>query len=384
MLTAVKYRIYPNKNQSILINKTIGCARFVYNKMLGDFYDNDLITTPAYYKKDYPFLKEVDSLALANSQMNLKQAFRNYKNNKDHFNKPKFKKKSRSKLSYKTNNKKSANTIRIENGRLILPKFKSGIKIVLHKQIEGLIKSVTIEQVPSGYYTASILYDVPDNQEKTILSKDNIVGIDLGLTHLAITSDNEKYDNPKHFSKLQNKLAKEQRILSRRFENNVKERIYDENGDYVKTVFKKPLKDCKNYQKQRRKVAKIHNKIKNRRSDNLHKVSTEIVKNHDYIVLETLRVHNMIKNRKLSKSITDVGWSLFVNMIKYKCERYGKECIQIDEWFPSSQICSHCDHKDGKKVLSVREWTCGNCGTHHDRDINAAINIKNKGLELIS
>lgn len=384
MLTAVKYRIYPNKNQSILINKTIGCARFVYNKMLGDFYDNDLITTPAYYKKDYPFLKEVDSLALANSQMNLKQAFRNYKNNKDHFNKPKFKKKSRSKLSYKTNNKKSANTIRIENGRLILPKFKSGIKIVLHKQIEGLIKSVTIEQVPSGYYTASILYDVPDNQEKTILSKDNIVGIDLGLTHLAITSDNEKYDNPKHFSKLQNKLAKEQRILSRRFENNVKERIYDENGDYVKTVFKKPLKYCKNYQKQRRKVAKIHNKIKNRRSDNLHKVSTEIVKNHDYIVLETLRVHNMIKNRKLSKSIADVGWSLFVNMIKYKCERYGKECIQIDEWFPSSQICSHCDHKDGKKVLSVREWTCGNCGTHHDRDINAAINIKNKGLELIS
>ena len=384
MLTAVKYRIYPNKNQSILINKTIGCARFVYNKMLGDFYDNDLITTPAYYKKDYPFLKEVDSLALANSQMNLKQAFRNYKNNKDHFNKPKFKKKSRSKLSYKTNNKKSANTIRIENGRLILPKFKSGIKIVLHKQIEGLIKSVIIEQVPSGYYTASILYDVPDNQEKTILSKDNIVGIDLGLTHLAITSDNEKYDNPKHFSKLQNKLAKEQRILSRRFENNVKERIYDENGDYVKTVFKKPLKDCKNYQKQRRKVAKIHNKIKNRRSDNLHKVSTEIVKNHDYIVLETLRVHNVIKNRKLSKSIADVGWSLFVNMIKYKCERYGKECIQIDEWFPSSQICSHCDHKDGKKVLSVREWTCGNCGIHHDRDINAAINIKNKGLELIS
>ena len=382
MLTAVKYRIYPNKNQSILINKTVGCARFVYNKMLSDFYDNDLITTPAYYKQDYPFLKEVDSLALANSQMNLKQAFRNYKNNKDHFDKPKFKKKSRSKLSYKTNNQKG--TIRIENDKLILPKFKAGIKIVLHRQIDGLIKSVTIEQVPSGYYTASILYEVPDNQIETILSKDNIVGIDLGLTHLAITSDNKKYDNPKNFLQLQKKLAKEQKILSRRFNNNVKERIYDENGDYVKTVFKKPLKDCKNYQKQKRKLAKIHNKIKNRRLDNLHKVSTEIVKNHDYIVLETLRVHNMIKNRKLSKSIADVGWSMFVNMIKYKCERYGKECVQIDQWFPSSQICSHCNYKDGKKVLSVREWTCGNCGTHHDRDINAAINIKNKGLELIS
>ena len=382
MLIAVKYRIYPNKNQSILINKTVGCARFVYNKMLSDFYDNDLITTPAYYKQDYPFLKEVDSLALANSQMSLKQAFRNYKNNKDHFDKPKFKKKSRSKLSYKTNNQKG--TIRIENDRLILPKFKSGIKIVLHRQIEGLIKSVTIEQVSSGYYTASILYDVPDNQEKTILSKDNIVGIDLGLTHLAITSDNEKYDNPKHFRQLQNKLRKEQRILSRRFENNVKERVYDENGDLDKIIFKKPLKDCKNYQKQKRKVAKIYNKIKNRRLDNLHKVSTKLVKSHDYIVMETLKVHNLIKNRKLSKSIADVGWSMFVNMIKYKCERYGKECVQIDQWFPSSQICSHCDYKDGKKALSIREWTCSKCGTHHDRDINAAINIKNKGLEMIS
>ena len=382
MLTAVKYRIYPNKNQSILINKTIGCARFVYNKMLGDFYNNDLITTPAYYKQDYPFLKEVDSLALANSQMNLKQAFRNYKNNKDHFNKPKFKKKSRSKLSYKTNNQKG--TIRIENDRLILPKFKSGIKIVLHRQIEGVIKSVTVEQVPSGYYTASILYEVPDNQIKTTLSKDNIVGIDLGLTHLAITSDNKKYNNPKNFRQLKKKLAKEQRILSRRFENNVKERVYDENGDLDKIIFKKPLKDCKNYQKQKRKVARIYNKIKNRRLDNLHKVSTKLVKNHDYVVMETLRVHNLIKNRKLSKSIADVGWSMFVNMIEYKCERYGKEFVQIDQWYPSSQICSHCNHKDGKKALSIREWTCNKCGTHHDRDINAAINIKNKGLEMIS
>ena len=382
MLTSVKYRIYPDRNQSILINKTVGCARLIYNLLLADFYNNDVIKSPAQYKNEYPFLKEVDSLALANSQLNLRQAFRNYKNNKEHFDKPKFKKKSRSKLSYKTNNQKG--TIRIENDRLILPKFKAGIKIVLHRQIEGLIKSVTIEQVPSGYYTASILYDVPDNQEKTILSKDNIVGIDLGLTHLAITSDNEKYDNPKHFRKLQKKFAKEQRILSRRFNNNVKERVYDENGDLDKIIFKKPLKDCKNYQKQKRKVAKIHNKIKNRRLDNLHKVSTKIVKNHDYIVMEILRIHNMIKNRKLSKSIADVGWSMFVNMIEYKCERYGKECVQIDQWFPSSQICSNCHHNSGKKTLDIREWTCDNCGVHHDRDINAAINIKNKGLELIS
>ena len=382
MLTAVKYRIYPNKQQSILIHKTVGCSRLIYNLMLHDFYENDLIKTPANYKNEYPFLKEVDSLALANSQMDLKQAFRNYKNNKEHFGNPKFKKKSHTKLTYKTNNQKG--TIRIENNKLILPKFKSGIKIVLHRLIEGIIKSVTIEQVPCGYYTASILYDVPDTQEKPTLSKENILGIDLGLTHLAITSDHKKYDNPKHFHKLQDKLRKEQRTLSRRHEQNVEKRIYDEEGKVVKTIYKKPLRDCKNYQKQRRNVAKIYNKIKQQRLDNLHKVSHEIVKNHDYIVVETLKIKNLMKNRKLSKSIADIGWSMFINMIMYKAERYGKELIQIDQWYPSSQICSHCHQNDGKKALSIREWTCTHCHIKHDRDINAAINIRNKGLDLIS
>lgn len=382
MLTAVKYRIYPNKQQAILIHKTVGCSRLIYNLMLHDFYENDLIKTPAKYKNEYPFLKEVDSLALANSQMDLKQAFRNYKNNKEHFGKPKFKKKSHAKLTYKTNNQKG--TIRIENNKLILPKFKSGIKIVLHRLIEGIIKSVIIEQVPCGYYTASILYEIPDTKEKPILSNENMVGIDLGLTHLAITSDHKKYENPKHFHKLQVKLRKEQQTLSRRREQNIENRIYDEEGKIVKTIYKKPLKDCKNYQKQKRKVAKIHNKIKHQRLDNLHKVSHEIVKNHDYIVVETLKIQNLMKNRKLSKSIADVGWSIFINMIRYKAERYGKELIQIDQWYQSSQICSHCHHNDGKKALSIREWTCTYCHTNHDRDINAAINIRNKGLELIS
>ena len=382
MLMAVKYQIYPNKQQATLIHKTVGCSRLIYNLMLHDFYENDLIKTPATYKNEYPFLKEVDSLALANSQMDLKQAFRNYKNNKEHFGKPKFKKKSHAKLTYKTNNQKG--TIRIENNKLILPKFKSGIKITLHRLIEGMIKSVTIEQVPCGYYTASILYDVPDTQEKPILSKENIVGIDLGLTHLAITSDHKKYENPKHFHKLQDKLRKEQRILSRRREQNIEKRIYDEEGKIAKTIYKKPLRDCKNYQKQKRKVAKIYNKIKHQRLDNLHKVSHEIVKNHDYIVVETLKIQNLMKNRKLSKSIADVGWSMFINMIIYKAERYGKELIQIDQWYPSSQICSHCHQNNGKKALSIREWTCTYCHTKHDRDINAAINIRNKGLELIS
>lgn len=382
MLIAIKCRIYPDENQIILIHKTVGCARLVYNLMLSDFYNNNLLKTPAKYKEEYPFLKEVDSLALANSQMHLQRAFHNYKKNKDHFQKPTYKKKSRSRLSYTTNNQKG--TIRIENNRLILPKFKSGIKIKVHRPIEGVIKSVTIEQVPSGYYTASIMYEVLDNQEKLALSKDNAVGIDLGLTHLAIISNGKKYENPQHFHELQRKLRKEQKILSRRFEQNVKERIYGEDGNCIEIIYKKPLRECKNYQKQRRKVAKIHNKIKNKRSDNLHKVSTEIIKNHDYITLETLKVKNLMKNRKLSKSIADVGWSNFINMLKYKAERKGKLIIQIDQWFPSSQICSYCQHNDGKKALNIRKWTCPNCQTHHDRDINAAINIRNKGLEMIS
>ena len=382
MLTAIKCRIYPDENQIILIHKTVGCARLVYNLMLSDFYNNNLLKTPAKYKEEYPFLKEVDSLALANSQMHLQRAFRNYKKNKDHFQKPTYKKKSRSRLSYTTNNQKG--TIRIENNRLILPKFKSGIKIKVHRHIEGVIKSVTIEQVPSGHYTASIMYEVPNNQVKPALSKDNAVGIDLGLIHLAITSDNEKYDNPKHYHKTQSKLKKEQKILNKRLEQNVKNRVYDKNGKCTKVIYKKPLRECKNYQKQKKKVAKIHNKIKNKRLDNLHKVSTEIIKNHDYIVLETLRIKNLMKNRRLSKSIADLGWSLFINMLEYKAERYGKQVIKIDQWFPSSQICSHCCHNDGKKALNIRKWTCPNCQTHHDRDINAAINIRNKGLEMIS
>ena len=382
MLTAVKYRIYPNKEQSNLIDRTIGCARLVYNLMLNDFYEHNVMKTPAKYKPEYPFLKKVDSLALANSRMDLKQAFNNHKQNPKHFGKPKFKKKSHSKLSYKTNNQHGS--VRIENNKLILPKFRPGIKIVVHRKIDGIIKSVTIEHTRSDYYTATILYNVSDEPIAKSLSKDSILGIDLGIKHLAITSDNEKYDNPKYYQKTQSKFKKEQKILNRRLEQNVKKRVYDKNGKCTKVIYKKPLSECKNYQKQKKKVAKIHNKIRNQRLDNLQKVSTEIIKNHDYIVLETLRIKNLMKNRRLSKSIADVGWSLFINMLEYKAERYGKQIIKIDQWFPSSQICSHCQHNDGKKPLNIREWKCSNCHNKHDRDVNAAINIKNKGLEMIS
>lgn len=382
MFIAVKYRIYPNKEQTNLINKTIGCARFAYNLMLHDFYANNIIKTPAKYKNDYPFLKEVDAFALCNSQLDLRRAVYNHKRNPNHFGKPNFKKKSRSKLSYKTNNNR--NRIRIEGNRLLLPKFKSGVKIVLHRKIEGVIKSVTIEHTATDNYTASILYDVPDKPKQSTLSKDKVLGIDLGIKDLAITSDNVKYDNPKYYHKTQAKLKRQQKILSRRLEQNIKQRVYDKTGKCIKTIYKKPLVECKNYQKQRKKVAKIQQKIKNQRLDNLHKVSSDIIKNHDYVVLETLRIKNLMKNRKLSKSITDVGWRLLINMLEYKAERYGKQVIKLDQWFPSSQICSHCQHNDGRKALNIRKWTCSNCQTKHDRDVNAAINIRNKGLEMIA
>lgn len=381
MFTAVKYRIYPNKEQSDLIDRTIGCTRFVYNLILNDFYKNNIMKTPAMYKSEYPFLKKVDSLALANSRMDLKQAFDNYKQNPKHFGKPNFKKKSHSKLSYRTNNQHGS--VRIENNKLILPKFRPGIKIVEHRKVDGIIKSVTIEHTSSDYYTATILYKVFDEPKPNDLSKTSIVGIDLGIKHLAITSDNKTYNNPKHYHKTQSKLRKEQKVLNRRLEQNIKKRVYDKNGKCTKVIYKRPLSECKNYQKQKKKVAKIHNKVKHQRLDNSHKVSSEIIKNHDYIVLETLRIKNLMKNRRLSKSIADVGWSLFINMLEYKAERYGKQVIKIDQWFPSSQICSHCQYNSGKKPLNIREWKCSNCQTKHDRDINAAINIKNKGLEMI-
>lgn len=382
MFISVKYRIYPNKEQAELINKTIGCARLVYNLMLHDFYFNNLLKTPAKYKDNYPFLKDVDSLALANSRLDLRKAFRNYKRNPSHFGKPKFKKKSRSKLSYRTNNQHG--TVRIEYNKLILPKFKTGVKIVVHRKIEGAIKSVTIEHTASDEYTASILYDVPDEIKFNKLSKDKTLGIDLGIKHLAITSDKVKYDNPKYYHKTQAKLKREQKILSRRLEQNIKQRVYDKNGKCIGTIYKKPLSECQNYQKQRKKVAKIQQKIRNQRLDNLHKVSSDIIKNHDYVILETLRIKNLMKNHKLSKSIADVGWGLFIYLLDYKAERYGKQVIKLDQWFPSSQICSNCQHNDGRKALNIREWTCSNCQTKHDRDVNAAINIRNKGLEMIA
>lgn len=373
-LKSYKFRIYPTEEQEIFFAKTFGCVRKVYNLMLNDrkkAYEevkNDpskkmTFPTPAKYKKEFPFLKEVDSLALANAQLHLDKAYKNFFRDKS-VGFPRFKSKKNPVQSYTTNNQKG--TIALIDSKFIkLPKLKLLVRIKLHRQPKGMIKSATISRRSSGKYYISLLC----KEEISELPKTNsAIGIDLGITDFAILSDGQKIDNNKFTSKMEKKLKREQRKLSRRALLAKKKGI--------------PLSEAKNYQKQKRKVARLHEKVMNQRTDFLNKLSTEIIKNHDIICIEDLNVKGMLRNHKLARSISDVSWSSFVAKLQYKADWYGREIIKVNQWFPSSQICSECGHKDGKKPLDIREWTCPICHTHHDRDINASINILIEGLRI--
>ena len=372
-LKAYKYRIYPTEEQKIFINKTFGCVRLVYNLMLNDRIkayeeskgnpDKKLkYPTPAKYKKEYEFLKEVDSLALANAKMNLDKAYKNFFRDKT-IGFPRFKSKKNPVQSYTTNNQNG--TVNIVGKHIKIPKLKSLIKIKIHREIKGIIKSTTISRVASGKYYVSILCETEINE----LPKTNSnIGIDLGLKDMMILSNGEKVGNKKFSRKLERKLRREQRKLSRKQEVAKKE--------------KRDLKECKNYQKQKIKLVKIHEKIMNSRNDFLNKLSTEIIKSHDIICIEDLNTKGLLQNHKLARSIADVSWYKLINKLEYKAKWYGKEIIKIDRWYPSSQICSVCGENTGKKALSIREWTCPFCNTTHDRDINAAKNILAEGLRI--
>lgn len=356
MLKAYKFRLYPNEEQRIYLAKTFGCTRFVYNRMLAEriksYEENkglDIKTkkypTPAQYKGEFEWLKEVDSLALANAQMNLDKAYKNFFRDKS-VGFPKFKKKSNTN-SYTTNNQKG--TIYIENNRIKVPKLKTMIKIEQHRQFNGLIKSATLSQVPSGKYFISILVETETLQLPKI---DRKIGVDLGIKEFAITSDEVVFSNPKYIRQSEKRLSKLQKDLSRK------------------------QKGSSNRKKAKMKVAKLHEKISNQRKDMLHKVSTQLINENQVIVIEDLKVSNMIKNHKLAKSIADASWSEFRRMLEYKAKWYGREIIIAPVSYASSQLCSNCGNKSSQtKDLSCRTYICPVCGMILDRDINASKNL---------
>ena len=359
---AYKYRLYPNKEQEILLAKTFGCVRFIYNKMLSDKIEHyketkeKLNNTPAQYKKEFEWLKEVDSLALANAQMNLQTAYNNFfRNPKIGF--PKFKSRKRNRFSYTTNNQNG--TVSIKDGKLRLPKIGL-VRIKLHRLIpEGQkIKSATITKTPSGKYYAAILVEYEQEIPYVELDKNKALGLDYASHSFYVDSQGREADYPKFYRNAQKILAREQRKLSLM--------KYGSN----------------NYLKQKIRVARFQEHISNQRTDWIHKLSTRLANEYDYICVEDINMQNMAQSLKLGKSTNDNGFGMFRTILAYKLADRGKKLIKIDKWFPSSKMCRFCGNINHELTLSDRVWTC-ECGQVLNRDENAAINIMNVGLSMV-
>ena len=355
MYRSYKYRIYPTNSQKELIHKHCGSVRFLYNLALETktmAYLGNKVNLTRYdlqkqlveLKKELPWLKETNSQSLQSALINLDEAYKKFFKGAGF---PKFKKKS-NKGSFSI-----PQNIIVENDLLIIPKFKEGIKMSLHRPTKGIIKSAVISVTPTGKYFVSILCDTKEEvPTKAPIEENTTIGIDLGIKDFAITSESEVFENPKYLRKAQSKLKYVQRKYSKH------------KGKRTK-----------------KKLAKLHEDVVNKRKDFLHKVSTQLIRENQTICLEDLGVKNMVKNHNLAQAISDVSWSTFVSMLEYKAEWYGKNILRIGRFAPSSKTCSNCGSINKELQLKDREWTCSSCSTVLDRDINAAINIKSFALK---
>ena len=371
MYKAYKFRLYPDDNQKMLINKTFGCTRFIYNHFLNKCKEEgykkayDMCKELKELELDYPFLKEVDSTALRCSIFNLEDSYKNFFSKRSGY--PSFKSKF-SKQSYRTNcitssykNKKYSNIkIDLKEKMIKIPKLGL-VKIRGYRNLDKLtdrIINITIEKEKTNKYYVSVIVESKDEIKEKV-TPTSIVGIDLGIKDLVVTSDGEKYPNPKEINKREKRLKRMQRKLSRQ------------------------IKGSNNYNKTKEKIARIYSKIKNSRKHNIINIVNKIVKEHDIIVSEKLNIKKMSSNHKLAKNILDAGFNKICELIKWKTKVLGKYYYQVDTYYPSSKICSHCDSKtEVTNNLNVRTWICENCGNTNDRDINASINIMFEGVKM--
>lgn len=364
MLKAYKYRLYPTDEQKNMFIQHFGAVRFTYNWALEQkikSYEKDKTNLSRFdlqymvvhnLKKENKWLKEVNSQSLLNSLINLESAFTKFFREKKGF--PKFKSRKNRMQSFSV---PQHYTVDFDNNTIKLPKIGL-VKAKLHRKFEGMLKTATVSINPSGQYFISILVD--DGKEipvKQVFTEDTTIGVDVGLKHFATLSDGTKINNPKHLYNSSKRLTVLQRRLSRK------------------------QKGSSNRNKMRIVVAKQHLKIANQRNDFLHKVSHKLISENQAVAVETLNVEGMLKNHCLAKSISDASWSEFFRQLEYKAEWYGKTVLKIGQFEPSTKICSSCGYYNHEMTLSVREWKCKDCGMIHDRDINAAINIKNFALQ---
>ena len=362
VLKSYKYRIEPNAEQKILLNKHFGSVRYVYNYFLNDRKNQYRETkksdnyvaqagklTKLKKEDDTIWLKEINSQTLQQTLKNLEAAYLNFF--RGHAKFPNFKSK-RSKNSFRV-----PQHITVDDNKIFVPKFNDGIKLNKHREFKGEIRQCTFSKDCRNQYFVSILVATTHEQ---LPQTGKSVGIDLGIKDFAITSDGIKYKNHRYTKRYERELKVAQQHLSRK------------------------QKDSHQSEKQRLKVARIHEKISNSRKDILHKISTKLVRSYDLICLEDLNVKGMVKNHKLAKHISDCGWSMFVSMLEYKANWNDKQIIRINRFFPSSKTCNECGWIKSDLKLDDREWVCESCGCEHDRDVNAAKNILTEGVSLLS